>query len=56
MGELSARRRRCRPRRHLEIQVDILAGELYWELFTWLWGAGEGYLDMETGVLLRISI
>ena len=27
MGELSARRRRC----HLEIQADILAGELYVE-------------------------
>ena len=31
MGELSARRRRGRRRRHLEIQVDILAKELYVE-------------------------
>ena len=43
--------------RHLEIQVDILAGELCLEFFIlWCWGRGERYLRMETGVLLRISI
>ena len=31
MGEFSARRRRCR--RHLKIQVDIQARELYLEFF-----------------------
>ena len=41
---------------HLEIQVDILAMELYLEFFIWFWGRGETYLKMETGVLLRISI
>ena len=41
---------------HLEIQVDILAGELYLEFFIWFWGRGERYLRMETGVLHRISI
>ena len=53
MGELSAsrrRRRRRRRRRHLEIQVDILAGELYLAFFIWIWGRGERYLRMETGV------
>ena len=37
MGELSARSRRRRRRRrsHLEIQVDILAGELYLEFSNW---------------------
>ena len=41
---------------HLETQVDILAGELYLELFIWFWGRGERYLRMETGVLHRISM
>ena len=40
----------------LETQVDILAGELYLEFFIWIWGRGERYLRMETGVLHRISI
>ena len=31
MGELSARRRR----RHMEIQIDILAGELYLKFANW---------------------
>ena len=38
IGELSARRRRRhrrRRRRHLEIRVDILAGELYLEFSNW---------------------
>ena len=41
---------------HLEIQVDILAGELYFEFFIWFGGRGERSLEMETGVLHRISI
>ena len=41
---------------HLEIQVDILAGELYLEFSIWFWGRGERYLRMETGVLHRTSI
>ena len=41
---------------HLEIQVDILAGELYLEFSIWFWGRGERYLRMETRVLLRIPI
>ena len=36
---------------HLEIQVDILAGELYLESFIWIWDPGERYLRMETRVL-----
>ena len=50
-GQLLGRRRR-----HLEIQVDILAGELYLEFFIWFWGRGKRYLRMETGVLHRIAI
>ena len=41
---------------HLEIQVDILAGEVYFEFFIWFWGRGERYLRMETGVLHRTLI
>ena len=41
---------------HLEIQIDILAGELYLEFFIWFWGPGERYLEMDTGVLRRISM
>ena len=39
MGELSARRRRRRRRRrrHLEIHVDIQAGELYLVFFHMVW-------------------
>ena len=54
MGELLGRRRR-RRRRHLGIQVDIQAGELYLKFLIWFWGRGERYLRMETGVLHRIS-
>ena len=36
--------------RHLEIQVDILAGEIHLELFN----SHVRYLDFETGVLHRI--
>ena len=43
-------------RRHLGIQVDIQARELYLKFFTWFWGRGERYLRMETGVLHRISV
>ena len=54
MGELLVRRRR-----HLEIQVDIQARELYLKFFIWFWGRrrrGERYLRMETGVLHRTSL
>ena len=40
MGELSARRRR--RRRHLEVQVDILVGELYLEFVLMEISPGEG--------------
>ena len=43
-------------RRHLEIQVDIQARKLYLKVFLWFWGRGERYLEMETGVLHRISM
>ena len=56
MGELSARRRRRRRRHHLEIQVDIQARKLDFGFFIWFGGRGERYLEMETGVLHRISI
>ena len=57
MGELlGRRRRRRRGRRHLGLQVDIQARELYLKFFIWFWGRGERYLRMETGVLHRISI
>ena len=52
MGELLGRR----GRRHLGIQLDIQARELYLKFFIWFWGRGERYLRMETGVLHRISI
>ena len=55
MEEMSPRRRR-RRRRHLKIQVDIQARKLDLEFFIWILGPGERYLDMETGVLLRISM
>ena len=55
MEELLTRRRR-RRRRHLEIQVDIQARKLYLKVFLWFWGPGERYLEMETGVLHRISM
>ena len=41
MGELSARRRR--RRRHLEIQVDIQAGELYLEFSLMEISPGESF-------------
>ena len=41
---------------HLEIQVDVRAGELYLELCIWFEGRRERYLRRETGVLHRILI
>ena len=42
---------------HLEIQVDMLAGELYLEFFTLLfWGPYKRYMDMEAGFPHRILI
>ena len=51
IGELSARRRR--RRRHLEIQVHILAGDLY-GVFKLDFDSHERYLDFETWTLHRI--
>ena len=53
MGELSARRRR--PRRHLEIQVDIQAKKLFLEFPNWIFDSYERSQDFETAVLHRIS-
>ena len=49
-GRVVGRRRRRRRRRHLEIQIDMLGGELYSEFFIWIWGRGERYLRMKSGV------
>ena len=38
------------------IQVDIQARKLYLKVLLWFWGRGERYLEMETGVLHRISM
>ena len=48
--------RTVRPGDPLWGKVDILCRELYLKFFTWSWGCGERYLEMETRVLLRISI
>ena len=58
MGELSAHRGRRRRRhrgRHLQIQGDVQASELYLEFLIWFWGRGERYLRMETGFLFGFS-
>ena len=41
---------------HLEIQVDVQAKNIYLEFVIWLWGRGDRYLRMHTGVLLGISM
>ena len=56
MGELLVRRRCCRRRRHLEIEVDMQARELYLEFSLMEMKPGEAFSDIETGVLHRISI
>ena len=48
--------RRRRRRRHLELQVDILAGELYLEVVPMELGRGGSSGRFETGVLHRILI
>ena len=50
MGELSARHRCRRHRRqcHLEIQVDILARELYFQVFLDNLISDQRYLDIDT--------
>ena len=53
-GEFLGRRRR--RRRHLEIQVDILAGELYLEFVLMELGPGGSSWRFGTGVLHRIAI
>ena len=53
LQKLSARRRR---QRHLEIQVDILARELYLEFVPMELGPGGSSGRFETGVLHRILI
>ena len=52
--KLSARRRR--RRRHSEIKVDIQTRKLYLDVFLRFWTPGERSREMETGVLLRISL
>ena len=52
--ELLGRRRRCR--RHLEIQVDIQARELYLELVPMDLDSDGTSRDIDTVVLHRISI
>ena len=49
-------RRHRRRRRHLEIQVDILARELYLEFSLMELGPCESSERFETGVLHRIPI
>ena len=53
MEEFQGRRRR---NRHLEVQVDILARELYFQVFLKNQTSGQRYLDADTTNLYRISI
>ena len=61
LGTLDQGSARCpellgRRRRHLEIQVDIQARKLLFKVFLRFWIPGGRSREMETGVLLRISL
>ena len=53
---MGRRRRRCRRRRHLELQVNILAGELDLEFVPMELGLGGSSGRFETEVLHRTLI